>query len=98
MMAEAGADVEAGATESGASEPSQSALDADQYDDDDSGASEPSQAAMEADQYDNDDGKILSKGDYGDNSPGKRRHLQASTKLWSSCASITQTPPNSGSR
>ena len=78
MMAEAGADVEAGATESG--------------------ASEPSQAAMEADQYDNDDGKILSKGDYGDNSPGKRRHLQASTKLWSSCASITQTPPNSGSR
>ncbi len=31
MMAEAGAEVEAGATESGVSEPSQAALEADQY-------------------------------------------------------------------
>ena len=67
MMAEAGAEVEAGATESGASEPPQAAMEADQYED-------------ETDVMDDDDevGKILSKGDYDDNSPAKRRCLPTS--------------------
>ena len=94
MMAEAGAEVEAGATESGASEPPQAAMEADQYED-------------ETDVMDDDDevGKVLSKGDYGDNSPSKRRNLATSKGVWKWIrrlkkhqALITQTPPISGSR
>ena len=69
MMAEACAEVEAGATESGASEPSQAALEADQYEE-------------ETDVMDDDDSKILSKGDYVDNSPGKRHHLERAKGVW----------------
>ena len=71
-MAEADAEVapEAGAPESGASEPPQMQLAGDHYED-------------EADVMDDVDevGKVLSKGDYGDNTPSKRRKV-ASKGVW----------------
>jgi hypothetical protein len=71
MMSEACAEVEAGATESGASEPPQAYLAAGQYED-------------ETDVLDDVDevGKVLSKGDYSDNSPSKRRNLVTSKGVW----------------
>ena len=62
MIVEAGAEVEAGATESGAWEPPQAELDAGQYED------EPD---MRDDVDEVEEGKVLLKGDYGDNSPSK---------------------------
>ena len=94
MLRPGGAEVEAGATESGASEPPQAELAAGQYED-------------ETDVLDDVDevGKVLSKGDYGDNSPSKRRNLATSKGVWKWIrrlkkhqALITQTPPISGSR
>ncbi len=62
---------EAGATESGVSEPPQSELAAEKYED-------------ETDVIDDVDevGKVLSKGDYGDNTPSKRRNLVTSKGVW----------------
>ena len=63
--------IAAGATESGASEPPQAELAAGQYED-------------ETDVLDDVDevGKVISRGDFGDNSPSKRRKLASSKGVW----------------